>query len=237
MSIRQGWVDWAVRVPGVPDKVYSQSNSGLGLVGHSIVGNRAAAEARFFSEDRDAQGRYTAYAAASVMFEQLKDGTLIQMYPVWSSTWTSGGREANTSLWAIELEGGPPGNVSEPMTDEQVNSLLHLAHEWEQFTGLKCVRGGPEQKFWEHGEVAAKYGYGATSCPSGRYARFYAALGGNDVTREEYENLVLAFASGSEEASLDRETRLTNAVYRINQIAQGERQSLLDLMRSVTAKT
>ena len=168
-----GWVDWAERKPGIGDKIYSEPNRGLGLIGHSIVGSAAAAYSRFLSTAKDASGNYTAQAAASCMFILEKSGELVQMYPVTASTWTSGGREANTSYWPIEAEGGAPGNEREPLTDAQVRTLLRLCAEFEKHTGRKVQRG---TTFREHGEVATKFGYSPTACPSGRYARFYEAL-------------------------------------------------------------
>lgn len=173
MAIVDGWIDWAIQAPGIPDKVYTEPNKGLGLIGHSIVGSYAGAISRFMSTARDAAGNYTPNAAASVMFILCKDGVLIQCYPVTASTWTSGGRQANTSYWAIEAEGGPPGNVSEPLTDAQVKTLMRLVAEYEAHAGRKVVRG---TTFREHGEIAASLGYAATSCPSNRYAKFYTAL-------------------------------------------------------------
>lgn len=181
MAIVDGWVDWAVVYPGVAGKLYSEPNRGLGLIGHSIVGTAAAAFARFMSTERDSSGRFTPYASASCMFVLMKSGSLYQMYPVTASTWTSGGREANTSLWAIEAEGGPPGNESEPLTDAQVATLLRLCGEFEAHTGRAVMRG---TTFREHGEVARQYGYAPTACPSNRYQRFYEAL---DRRQEEDE--------------------------------------------------
>lgn len=51
----------------------------------------------------------------------------------------------------------------------------------------------------------------------------------DDVTKEQLEDLWLAIASGQEEASLDRATRVANAGYRIGQIVAGERPSMLEL--------
>lgn len=190
MPMRDGWIDWAMRMPGIPDKVYSEPNRGLGLIGHSIVGSFEAAMGRFLSTQRGPDGRYTDYAAASCMFIARKTGELIQMYPVTASTWTSGGREANTAYWAIEAEGGPPGNESEPLTDAQVGTLLGLCREFEAHTGRQVVPGAT---FREHGEVARQYGYRATACPSNRYQRLYAMLAAeeeDDMTPEQVRVIV-----------------------------------------------
>jgi len=205
--IVNGWLDWTKIMMGVADKVYSEPNRGLGLIGHSIVGTPEAAFGRFMSRERDADGQYTSYAAASVMFINPKVGPLIQMYPVTASTWTSGGREANTSLWAIETEGGAPGNESEPLNDNQVANLMRLVADFEAHRGFKIHRGSRGSSadnkldnFREHGEIAHQLGYSATACPSRRYERFYEALNarGEDMAMtteqlEEHDALVALF--------------------------------------------
>lgn len=56
------------------------------------------------------------------------------------------------------------------------------------------------------------------------------------MTREEYENLVLAIASGSEEVALSREERVRNALYRVGEIAAGTRPSALELIYAKLAE-
>lgn len=193
--IVDGFVSWATRRPGIPDKVYSERNRGLGFIGHSIVGRERPDQDgipdRFLSTAKDDAGRYTAYAAASCMFILRLSGELIQMYPVWVSTWTSGGREANTSYWAIEAEGGDVP-YDEPLNAAQVATLLRLCDEFEAYTGRKVVRGST---FREHGEVAMQFGYDATACPSNRYRTFYAAMEArekeDEMTDDERELLLL----------------------------------------------
>lgn len=188
------WIPWATRLPGVLDKVYAERNSGRGLIGHSIVGSWPSALSRFLSRDRDSVGRYTPNAAASVMFGALKSGELIEMYSTLASTWTSGGREANTSFWSIEAEGGAPGNESEPLTALQVDTLLKLCAEWIELTGGSIIKG---ETFVEHGAIAMKYGYAPTACPSNRYQLFYEALEGDTMTpteRAEMDALKLVVA-------------------------------------------
>lgn len=192
MSITpDGFLDWATKFPGISDKQYSEPNQGLALVGHSIVGSYESALGRFMSTAKDANGNYTDHAAASVMFILRKTGELVQMYPVTASTWTTGGRVANTTMWAIEAEGGPLSNVSEPLTDGQVATLLRLSDEFTARTGRKVVKGST---FREHGEVAKALSYPATACPSNRYVRFYEALNAREapVTRAEFAELKAA---------------------------------------------
>jgi hypothetical protein len=166
-----GFLDWATRMDGVPDKVHSQPNSAEWITCHSVVGEESEFEDgipnRFLSTERDASGRYTEAAAASCMFILRKNGTLIQMYPVWASTWTSGGSEANTRSWAIEAEGGLYPDYGEPLTAQQTTTFLRLVREWEAHTGRKAIAGGTLR---QHKDVAREFGYRPTACASDRYA-------------------------------------------------------------------
>ncbi len=56
----------------------------------------------------------------------------------------------------------------------------------------------------------------------------YVFMEEDEVTREEYETLMLAVFSGAEEATLPREERLKNAIYRADQRAQGLASSVAD---------
>lgn len=196
--ITNGWVTWAKKIPGVPDKVYSEPNSGIGFACHSVVGQESEFQDgvpnRFLSTEKDANGRYTLAAAASVIFILRKSGELIQMYPITASTWTSGGREANTNYIAMELEGGgynPDGskNFREPMTDAQVESFVRLIRELEAHKGIKYI---PNVNMLQHKQLAEKFNYDATECASDRYDRAYARLLGNeeDMTRNEVLTLI-----------------------------------------------
>jgi len=184
--IVNGWIDWAVQAPGISDKIYTAKNRGIGIVGHSIVGSYQAAIGRFMSTARDAGGNYTPYAAASVMFILCQDGALIQMYDIWASTWTTGGREANTSYWAVEAEGGPPDNPTEAFTPAQKATFLRLCEEYRAHTAIAVVAG---TTFREHGELAAELGYAPTACPSHRYDWFKALEDDMGMTPAELARL------------------------------------------------
>lgn len=177
---REGWLEHPdfIRIDGVADKVYSQPNSGQGgLACHSIVGEEPDSEDgvpnRFLSRERTSDGSYTPYAAASCMFILRKRARHIQMYPVTASTWTTGGREANTATWAIEAEGGRPGNEGEPLTRHQEDGFLAIATAWEERFGRMLTVG---QTVRSHGEIARLYGYAPTACESGRYRNAWARL-------------------------------------------------------------
>lgn len=206
MAIVEGWLDWAVKQSHVHlNKVYSQPNSGEGLALHSMVANLRVGQdhPRFVSTAKTADGRYTAFAAASVMFSLFQDGTLVQHYPVTASTWTSGGFDGNTRFWAIEANGGVnPHN--EPLTKAAEDTFIRLVTEWENHTGR---RAQPGVNLLQHKEIARKYGYAATACASDRYdgalVRIIAGERyretGAEMTKDEIEKLIdqklaLAFA-------------------------------------------
>lgn len=126
--IINGWVSFAQRMDGHPGKTYTQQNSGEWLTCHSVVGDlpNHAIPPRFLSDERKPDGSFTDWAAASVQFILYKDGHLIQLYPVTASTWTSGGKEANTRSWSVEAEGGGPGgsSLAMPLDSEEISSLM-----------------------------------------------------------------------------------------------------------------
>lgn len=203
--IVNGWLSWAERRDGIPDKVYSQPNRGEGIAMHSVVGDlpNHRIPGRFLSRDRAADGRYTASAAASCMFILYRDGHLVQMYPVTASTWTSGGFDGNTRFWAVEAEGGL-NPYNEPLTKAAEDTFIRLVTEWENHTGRKAQ---PGVNLLQHKEIARKYGYAATACASDRYdgalVRIIAGERyretGAEMTKEEIEKLIdqklaLAFA-------------------------------------------
>ena len=77
MIAQDGWLDWAAREPGPSDKTYSTPNALKGYVPHSAVGFYAGWKARLFSQEKRPDGRYTAYAAASVHGWIAYDGKVI----------------------------------------------------------------------------------------------------------------------------------------------------------------
>lgn len=187
------------RIVGVPDKVYTQPNSGDGgLALHSVVGEEGESDDgipnRFLSTAKLPNGQYTDDAAASCMFILRKSASTkhIQMYPVTSSTWTSGGREANTTTWPMEAEGGRAPNYGEPLTVWQEQGFLSIARAWQWKKGRKLVDGVTVRP---HGQIAREYGYAATSCESNRYRFARVRLAElntkeDDMTPEEVRKIV-----------------------------------------------
>lgn len=197
---RDGWLEHPlfVRVDGHPGKVYSQPNSGAnGLALHSIVGEEPdfadGIPNRFLDNSRNPDGSFTDAAAASCMFILRKRMPHVVMYPVTASTWTSGGREANTTTWAMEAEGGQYPVYGEALTEHQIQGALVIAAAWEERFGEALT----PDLVREHRQIARAYGYAPTACASGRYSEFMRRLaagerasGGTEMTKEEIEALI-----------------------------------------------
>lgn len=166
-----GWLTWAVRVPGPADKVYSQPNSAEMYLPHSAVGFLPAWLNRLRSQDRLPNGRYTDYAAASIHGWIPYDGKVIQHYPFTASCWGSGSRYPNVHGIAFENEGGAPGNLNEPLRPAQVTANVAIIRElidWKGWTPSRPT--GPRDEgasLYEHNECT-RWGSGATACPSDR---------------------------------------------------------------------
>lgn len=244
--IVDGWVSWAVRLPSVPDKIYSTPNTGEGIAMHSVVGNLGDGKqpSRFLSTERTADGRYTPAAAASCMFILYKSGMLGQMYPVTASTWTSGGPDGNTRYWAIEAEGGL-NPYTEPLTKAAEDAFIRLVTEWENHTGRKAQ---PGVNLLQHKEIARKYGYAATACASDRYQNALVRILAGERYKEEgmaskeytelltrIEELERALSAGSEEGGATQGEKQMRARYRIKEIADGKAQSYGDRATSAVA--
>lgn len=192
---KAGWIHapFVQHIVGVPDKVYSQSNAATGMALHSIVGQESefadGVPNRFLSEEKDSQGRYTPNAAASVQSVLRKFATIvpgyatwIQMYSLYGSTWTSGGREGNTTFMSIELEGGGAGNHGEPMNAAQVKSFVAVMRAIEDWRGIKFEYG---KNMLQHKDIAQKFGYAPTACASNRYDLGIKALAESTVPGRE----------------------------------------------------
>jgi hypothetical protein len=236
MAIIDGWLDWAERLPGPADKVYSQRNAGNGIVCHSMEGyGYYGIHGRMMNTSRDPDGRYTAYAQASWMFSNMVDGTFIQHYPVTASTWTSGNAVANTTLWGVESE----GTAGNPLTIPQILNMLRLAKEFEAYTGKKATRDPAARTVWQHNEVWnwATPNAGPTACPSGRYNRFFELLEEQEMTNEERELLyaLVSIMGGKEKIMKARDDGMDYLLgYALEQQQQREiYQALLEVQKAV----
>ena len=168
--IIDGWVDWATRRDGPPEKVYAQENAREGLVLHSMEGWLLGSLAELDNPKRSASWKY------SLSLE----GVLFQHYPRSASEWASGNAVANTLYEALELE----GRYTMPINAAQIFTLLRLVAEL----------GYSREQLHEHREVwnMAEPNAGSTACPSERYAPFYAALE-DDMADPRVDALIKAF--------------------------------------------
>lgn len=167
----QGWLDWAERRPGPPDKVYSQPNTAQGYVPHSMVGFYAGWLSRLDSQERTPDGRYTAYAAASVQGSILYGGQTIQHYPFTKSCWANGNRKANTTKIAMENEGGHDPH-DEPLTELQIEANVHVIQdlmEWKRWAPSRPKHSrDANATLLEHHECVEIWGGDPTACASNR---------------------------------------------------------------------
>ena len=171
MITADGWLDWADREPGPPDKVYSTVNSAIGYVPHSAVGYYGGWTSRLFSTERGPDGRYTRAAAASVHGWIAYDGRVIQHYPFTASCWASGSEYPNTHLIAFENEGGYDP-VDEPLTPAQIGANVRIIRElaaWKGWPDIRRPRDAADltAQLYEHRECN-RWGSEPTACPSGR---------------------------------------------------------------------
>ncbi|HLF79615.1 MAG TPA: N-acetylmuramoyl-L-alanine amidase [Dehalococcoidia bacterium] len=196
MITADGYFDWARRDPGPSEKQYTAPCMSQGVINHSAVGYYNGWRSRLDDMSKDANGRFTPYAAASVTGWVEKDGTLIQHYPITASCWASGNGIANIAFNAFEHAGGPPGNESEPLTAAQKAADLRIIRDLMAHKKLTQVRRitelapGPARgaapapigttAFWlgEHNEAVTLWGGAPTACPSKRipWAEYLAAL-------------------------------------------------------------
>lgn len=202
MITSEGWLDWAERVPGPSDKKYTQINAAGRYIPHSAVGFYNGWASRLFSPERDALGRYTLYAAASVHLwipQAARAGKLpiIQHYPFTVSCWASGNREANTNGIAAENEGGY-NPVNEPLTEFQIEMNIQIIKELSSWKGWQPARPTAplaDATLLEHNECVLRWGGGGTACPSKRipWPRFLKELA---VEEEEMTFIGIGFLAG-----------------------------------------
>ena len=100
-----------------------------------------------------------------------KIGKPVQMVDSSDPAWHAGGFVANAYYHGFEFEGGPPGNLSEPLTASQRDWGVRLTHWLREIHGTPLVYVRRDT-LWEHNEVKN------TACPSGRipWVRVIAAL-------------------------------------------------------------
>jgi hypothetical protein len=153
------WYPHAIRRPGPPSKIWPGTNSVEGIVLHSMQGSLASA---YTVLDDEATNTHGAYIAASWTFSVAKSGVVFQHYALDQSPFHAGSKSQNLRLIGVELEGGPPGNLTEPLTERQFAASVALARWIAVQGGFALSREAATRTLFEHREIAA------TLCPSGR---------------------------------------------------------------------
>ncbi len=125
----------------------------------------------------------------SAQFLIPKVGKPVQMVDSNDAAWHTGNYLANLHFHGFEFEGGPPGNLREPLTTSQIAWGVKITH-W-----LRQVHGTPtryvrKDTLWEHNEVRA------TACPSGRIP-WVKVIGLLEIEEEEEDMAKLIKKSGS----------------------------------------
>lgn len=176
-----GWFDWMDRDPGPADKTYSAPCASEIVVFHDAVGYYPGWMSRLKSTARDAHGRYTPYAAASVTgWLPYKAGVKpIQHYPIGKSCWASGSYFLNVYGNAFENESSPgygtwdPHNPP-PQSDWQVECAARIERDLSEHFGRPAgywrrpvSAADMEATEYEHRETI-RWGGLYSSCPNGR---------------------------------------------------------------------
>jgi len=142
-------------------KVNGVNNLGYGIIMHSMEGSYAGALTVLMGN-----------TPASWHFSVLKDGRVIQHYPISAATWHAGGPVANNKYVGIEHE----GRAGEALTPEQLASSVALVKWIAQEEGWIPVHGST---LFEHKDVYN------TQCPSNRIPWEAYVVNVNDPNRED----------------------------------------------------
>jgi hypothetical protein len=149
----------AVWRPGPAGKIWPGANACEGIIEHSAQGSLAGAWSVLDDVSADADGRYL---AASWHFTIAKDGTVYQHYGLDRSPFHAGTKTQNLRLIGVEHEGGPPGNLAEPLTEAQIQASVLLARWIAEQGAFTLAREPAVRTLYEHRELWG------TECPSGR---------------------------------------------------------------------
>ena len=154
--------------------------------------------------DDESVNEQNAYRAASWHFSIAKDGTVYQHYSLFETPFHAGSRWWNNRLIGIEHEGGAPGNLGEPLTEQQYAASTALVR-WIASAGGWSVE---RSRLYAHNQVTA------TSCPNGRmdWSRWMPQ---NDPDHEDnfdtglarlrYEAMLRVIVQGHKEAEGDKQ--------------------------------
>ena len=174
----QGWLDWAIRLPGPLAHTNAGVNPVNGIFMHSAEG--------YGHVLLDPASEYGYNGNHSWHLTNLFDGTLYQHYPLTARCWHA--TAANNEYIGVENEGDFPAEAS--LTDAQVATACRFIGEIAAWKGWEPRRpafaGDITHTLWEHNEVV-RLGGSATACPSGRipWQTILERLGGDDMATED----------------------------------------------------
>lgn len=156
--ITNGWFDFAERIPAPLEKCWEDNPTKEAVFFHSAVGTYQSTVDVVLQWPQPVNPR-------SVTAVVRLDGHLAQFYPLQKSPWANGSHEWNTKAWGIEFEGGYNGDghtVSEPITDEQVDTAANILEGLSEFKTVGLDYWQRPSTLKEHREVYP------TACPSDR---------------------------------------------------------------------
>lgn len=153
MIDNNGWIDWAEKVPGHPEKQNGGRSPAAGFVAHSAEGWVGYLRSNP-PLPPSVGGR------KSWHFSNLVDGTLLQHYSIYAQCWASGAGFPNNNYVAMEHE----GIVGQILTPQQVDTTSKVIAEISKLAGWKPTR---QVNLWEHNECT-RWGAEPTACPSNR---------------------------------------------------------------------
>lgn len=157
--IVNGWLDWAIKLPGRKDFTYEGTNQARGIFLHSAEGYR------------DGLLDLALNGPLSWHFSNMFNGDFYQHHPITTRCWHASA--ANFDYLGCENEGIGDINKGRPdptLLEPQIQNNVRLISELEIYTGKKASRFWPSIQFLglcEHTEVT-RIGGTATACPSGR---------------------------------------------------------------------
>lgn len=152
MITPDGYLDWAIRMPGPWNKTNPGQNPAKGIFCHSAEGYA------------DNLLNLAVNGPLSWHCSNLMDGRLVQHYPFTARCWHAGAGP-NQSYIGMEHEG--VHTVETSLNDAQVANAIMVIDELSKWKGWVPSRGGVEQTLWEHIEAPLIGGL-PSQCPSGR---------------------------------------------------------------------
>lgn len=183
-----GWLDWAIRLPG-PDypirRPEGQAHTNVGINGD--IGLFMHSAEGYASVLLDPASIYGYRGNHSWHLSNLFDGRVFQHYPFTTRCWHAS--KANQMYIGVENEGHSPKDPT--LTAAQIESAKRFIKEISEWKGWEPRRPYNDTEtgytLWEHREVV-KLGGTATACPSGRIP-WDKILMEEDVSPEEEKEL------------------------------------------------